>query len=124
VEVLLNRESKEQEQLRQLRERQLTDRDPLVKQRQFQHTAAQKERKALGKRYTLGEAWRTIPHIYRSPFIGLLLGLVILLILPSLWDSPWAFWAGLGATLFLVLVGVLTGRAQDVQENLKDALKH
>jgi hypothetical protein len=116
--------NQEQQRLKRLRESQLTDRDPHVKQRQFQRIAAQKERKARKKRYTLGEAWRTIPNIYRSPFIGLLLGLVVLLILPSLWDSPWAFWVGLGTTLFFVLIGVFTGRAQDVQENLKDALKH
>ena len=115
---------KEQERLKRLRERQLTDRDPHLKQRQFQQTAAQKERKARGKRYTLGDAWRTIPNLYRSPFIGLLLGLVVLLILPSLWDSSWAFWAGLGATLFFIFIGLLTGRAQDVRENLKDSLRH
>jgi hypothetical protein len=116
--------SNEQERLKRLRERQLTDRDPHVKQRQFQRTAALKERKARGRRYSLGEAWRTIPHIYRSPFIGLLLGLVVLLILPSLWDSPWAFWTSLGVTGFFLLVGVLTGRAQDVNEILKDSIKH
>ena len=116
--------NREQERLKRLRERQLSDRDPLVKQRQFQRTTAQKERKARSKRYSLSEAWRTIPHIYRSPFIGLLLGLLVLFILPSLWDSSWAFWTGLGITFFFILVGVLTGRAQDVQENLKDALRH
>jgi hypothetical protein len=116
--------NREQERLKRLREHQLTDRDPHVKQRQFQRITAQKERRARGRRYTLGEAWRTIPHIYRSPFIGLLLGLVVLLLLPALWDSPWAFWTGLGATVFFILIGLFTGRAQDVQEDLKDAIKH
>jgi hypothetical protein len=116
--------SNEQERLKRLRERQLTDRDPLVKQRQFQRTTAQKERKARGKRYTLGEAWRTIPNIYRSPFIGLLLGAAVIFILPILWKSEWAFWAGLGATVFFVFMGLLVGRAQDIRENLKDAIKH
>ncbi|HSQ39859.1 MAG TPA: hypothetical protein VLM78_06840 [Anaerolineales bacterium] len=114
----------EQERLKRLRERQLTDRDPLVKQKQFQRTTAQKERKARGKRYTLGEAWRTIPHIYRSPFIGLLIGLAAMFIVPVLWDSPWAFWVALGATGFFVFLGMLTGRAQDLREDLKDAIKH
>ncbi len=116
--------SNEQERLRRLRERQLTDRDPLAKQRQFQRTTAQKERRARGKRYTLGEAWRTIPHIYRSPFLGLLFGLVVMFILPVLWKSEWAFWAALGVTVFAILVGFLAGRAQDIRESLKDALKH
>ena len=114
----------EQDRLKRLRERQLTDRDPLVKQRQFQRTSAQKERRAGGKRYTLGEAWRTIPHIYRSPFLGLLLGLVGIVVLPMVWDSSWAFWVALGMTGFFVLVGVNLGRAQDIRDDLKDALKH
>jgi hypothetical protein len=116
--------SNEQERLKRLRERQLTDRDPLVKQRQFQHTTAQKERKARGKRYTFGEAWRTIPNIYRSPFIGLLVGAAVVFILPSLWKSEWAIWVALGATVFFILIGLVVGRAQDIRENLKDAIKH
>ncbi len=116
--------SNDQERLKRLREHQLTDRDPLVKQRQFQRNTAQKERKVRGKRYTLGEAWQTIPHIYRSPFIALLLGLVVIVVLPSLWDSPWSLWVALGTTGFFLLVGLLIGRAQDIRDNLKDALKH
>jgi len=116
--------SNEQERLKKLRERQLTDRDPLVKQKQFQKTTAQKERKARRKRYTLGEAWRTIPHVYRSPFIGLLLGLVAIIVIPALWNSSWAFWVGIGATVFFIFMGMFIGHAQDIRENLKDALKH
>jgi hypothetical protein len=116
--------SNEQERLRRLRERQLTDRDPLVKQRQFQRTTAQKERKARGKRYTLGEAWRTIPHIYRSPFTGLVAGMVVVLILPIVWVSPWAFWVGLGVTVIFVLAGINFGRALDIREELRDISRH
>ena len=116
--------SNEQERLKRLRERQLTDRDPLVKQKQFQRTTAQKERKARGKRYTLGDAWRAIPYIYRSPFIGLVLGAAVIFILPILWKSPWAFFVGLGVTVFFILIGLLIGRAQDIRDELKDAIKH
>ena len=116
--------SKEQERLKRLRERQLTDRDPLVKQREFQRTTAQKERKASKKRYTLGEAWRTIPHIYRSPFIGLVFGVGVMVVLPTLWDSEWAFWVAVGVTVFAIMLGLLTGRAQDIRDELRDAIKH
>lgn len=116
--------SNEQDRLKRLRERQLTDRDPLVKQRQLQKTTAQKERKASKKRYSLGEAWRTIPHIYRSPFIGLVIGLAVMFILPILWISEWAFWAGLGVTVFAVMLGLMAGRAQDIRDELRDSIKH
>ncbi len=116
--------SNEQERLKRLRERQLTDRDPLVKQREFQRTTAQKERKASKKRYTLGEAWRTIPNIYRSPFIGLVIGLAVTFALPFVWDSQWTIWVGLGATFFAVMIGLLAGRAQDIRDELRDSIKH
>lgn len=116
--------SNEQERLKRLRERQLTDRDPLVKQKQLQRTTAQRERKVARKHLTLGEIWGTLPHIYKSPFYGLLLGLLALIVLPILWVSPWAFWVALGATAFFVLLGVLTGRAQDLRDELRDISRH
>ncbi len=114
----------EQERLKRLRERQLTDRDPLVKQRQFQRTSAQRERKERGKKYSLGEAWRTIPNLYRSPFIGLLIGVAVVVILPLVWVSKWALWVGLAATVCAVLLGVVIGQAQDLRDNIKDNLRH
>ena len=44
----------EQERLKRLRERQLSDRDPLVKQIQFQRATAQRE-KRFKKPYSLGK---------------------------------------------------------------------
>ncbi|MEW5938370.1 MAG: hypothetical protein AB1750_01800 [Chloroflexota bacterium] len=116
--------SNEQERLRKLRERQLTDRDPLVKQRQFQRASAQKERKARAKGTSLGEEWRMIPHVYRSPLIGFLVGAGITIALILLWDSSWAFWVGVGATVLLIVFGLVTGQALDIRENLKDSIKH
>jgi hypothetical protein len=116
--------SDEQERLKRLRERQLTDRDPLVKQRQFQRVAAQKEQRARAKKYSLGEAWRTIPHVYRSPIVGFLVGAGITFVLPMAWNSPWAFWVGVIATVGLIIFGLVTGQALDIRENLKDSIKH
>lgn len=116
--------NREQDRLKQLRDRQLTDRDPLVKQRKFQQSSAQKEKRVRARGYSLREAWLTIPAIYRSPMIGLLLGLGVMFVLPYFWDSSWAFWVGLGAVFFFILIGILTGRAQDIRDNLKDAIKH
>jgi hypothetical protein len=116
--------SDEQERLKRLRERQLTDRDPLVKQRQFQRATAQKERKVRSKKLTFGEMWRTIPNIYRIPIIGFLVGAGITIFLPFVWNSSWAFWVGVIATVLLIVFGLILGQAMDVRENLKDSLKH
>jgi hypothetical protein len=116
--------NREQERIKRLRERQLTDRDPLVKQRQLQQTTAQRERKVARKHLTLGDIWGTLPNIYKSPFYGLLLGLLAMIVLPILWVSPWAFWIALGATVFFVLFGTFIGRALDIRNELRDISRH
>jgi len=116
--------SNEQERLKRLRERQLADRDPLVKQKQFQRTTTQKERKARSKKLTLAEIWRTIPHVYKTPFLGFIFGFLAMIILPQFWVSPWAFWVAVGATVFLVIFGVIIGQAEDLRDELKDLSNH
>ena len=114
----------EQERLKRLRERQLADRDPLVKQRKFQSTSAQKAKRASGKKLSLAEEWRTIPNIIRSPLIGLLIGVGVTIVLPMVWLSPWAFWVGIGVIVMLIVFGAMVGNALDIRERLKDSLKH
>ncbi len=116
--------SDELDRLKRLRDRQLADRDPVEKKKQFQSTYLRKEDKVRKQRYTLGDAWRTIPNVYRSPLIGLLIGLCILNILPYIWKSTWAFWAGVAVTVFLLILGVVIGQALDVRDNLRDYSKH
>ena len=116
--------SDEQERLKRLRERQLTDRDPLVKQKQFQRTTTQKERKARSKKLTIGEMWRTIPYLYRMPIVGFLIGAGLAIFLPYVWNSAWAFWVGVIAAVILVIFGLMVGQAMDLRESLKDSIKH
>ncbi|MBK8781902.1 MAG: hypothetical protein IPO22_08875 [Anaerolineales bacterium] len=86
----------EQERLKRLREKQLQARDPLVKQRNFQHSSSVKE-KRMRKPFSLAKAWKKdIPHIIKAPLYGLLLGVVVIFVLPMLWVSPYAIYAGAG----------------------------
>jgi hypothetical protein len=114
----------EQERLKRLRDRQLTDRDPLVKQKKIQRTITQRERKAQGKRETLGEAWRVVPHVYRSPLTGLLIGVCITILLPYVWDSRWAVWIGVIATVVMIILGLVIGQSLDLRDDLRDFNKH
>jgi hypothetical protein len=114
----------EQERLKRLRDRQLADRDPLVKQNQFQTTSAQKAKRASQKKFSLAEEWRVIPHVIREPLIALLVGLVLIIVLPNLWISPWAFWTAAGVTFLLCLIGAMVGNALDIRDRLRDSLKH
>jgi len=66
----------ESERLKRLHQKQLADRDPLVKQRQFQHNSAIKE-KRMQKPFSLKKAWSDIPHSIRVPFYGLIFGVLV-----------------------------------------------
>lgn len=114
----------EQERLKRIRDRQLADRDPLVKQKKFQSTSAQKAKRASGKKLSLGEEWRMIPNIIRSPLIGLLIGIVVIIVLPMVWVSQWAFWAGICVTVLLIVIGAMIGNALDIRDRLRDSIKH
>ena len=112
----------ESERLRRLRERQLADRDPLVKQRQFQHGSSVKE-KRMQKPFSFAKAWADFPHVVRSPIYALIAGILVIIVLPILWESPHAILVGAGITLILLVFGVVTGHALDLRDNIKNNLK-
>jgi hypothetical protein len=112
----------EAERLKRLREKQLIDRDPLVKQQQFQRSSVVKE-KRMRKPFSLKKAWNDIPHIIKSPFYGLVVGVLVIAILPKIWQSPYATLAGTGATILFIIFGVITGSSLDLRDNLRDQIK-
>ncbi len=111
--------NQEQERLKRLREQQLRARDPHAKQRQHQQMTAQRERKR-DKSYSLGRAWRDIPHIWRYSLYGFALGIMVLLVLPLLWESASAQLCAIAAIIVFTIFGGMLGNAIDIRENIKD----
>jgi Flp pilus assembly protein TadB len=118
----MSNSDQEQERLRRLREHQLTDRNPHVKQREFYRSSNERERRSA-RPYTLAQAWAVIPHLYKVPFYALLLGVILLLVITSLWISFWAWVVGGMATLIFVVVGFVVGQALDARDKLRDLSK-
>ena len=112
----------ELERLKRLRDRQLVDRGPLVKQRQFQRSSAQRERRNRNP-YSLGKMWKDVPHAWKGFFYGLVLGTLVLLVVPLLWLSPWAVPCSAATIVVFVIFGVIMGRAIDTRENIKDLIR-
>jgi len=48
------------------------------------------------------------------------LGIVIL---PNIWESPYAIFAGAGTTLLLIIFGFILGNSLDLRDNIKKHLK-
>ena len=112
-------DDREQERLRQLRQRQLADRDPLVKQRQFQRRHADLERRSR-KPVTLSGMWGDIPHIWRGFLFGALLGVITMAVVPVFWTSSWAFYCSAASAVIFILFGVVVGRALDSRDDIND----
>lgn len=111
--------NQEQERLKLLRDRQLSDRDPLEKQRDFQRTSAQKERRAR-KPYSLAKMWSDIPHVWKGFFYGIVLGTVVFIVLPVFWISPWALPCSASTIVIFAILGVIFGRAFDARDKIKN----
>jgi hypothetical protein len=114
----------EQERLRRLRDRQLAARDPQVKQRQIQRNVTRKERQARGRHESLRELWETLPQTVRCPLIGFVVGVAVIFILPYVWDSKFAIWAGVIATVLFAVFGAILGHSLDLRDDLRDFMKH
>jgi hypothetical protein len=112
----------DQERLRRLRDRQLSTRDPQAKQRQVHGRIAQKQRRSV-EPFSIGRFWSEIPHIWRGAFYGLTLGVLLFLLVPLLWVSPWAVPCSAAVALMLSILGLLIGRAQDTRDSLKDLVR-
>ena len=112
----------ESERLKRLREKQLTDRDPLSKQRKFQQSSSVKE-KRMRKPFSLSKAWSDIPHIIKYPFYALIIGVIVIIILPTVWNSPYTTITGVAATAILIIFGFIFGSTIDLRDEIKDHIK-
>jgi hypothetical protein len=115
---MANKLTPEQERLMRLREKQISSRDPLVKNRKFNQQAAERERRR-DKSVSLVEFWNAIPQAIRSGFFGLLLGLVLLKIVTSFWVSPLAMPVMVIVTIVSTLIGAVIGNAIALRDNIK-----
>ncbi len=117
-----NNSNAEQERLKRLRDRQLADRDPLVEQQRFHKQAAKRGRDSF-KPLSFKDMWADIPHIWKNFFYSLVVGVIALLIVPTLWHSTYAFLCVGGGTLALLIFGLVVGRAFDSRDEIKRLTK-
>jgi hypothetical protein len=77
----------------------------------------------MRKPFSLKKAWSDIPHSIRTPFYGLIVGVLVIVILPNIWKSPYAILAGAGATIMFIIFGFIMGNSLDLRDNIKDHIK-
>jgi len=112
----------ESERLKRLRDRQLTDRDPLVKERSFQHITSIKE-KRMRKRFSLVEEWMAVPHAIKNLLYCIILGIIVTIALPMILDTPYALYIGAGMAVIIIIVGTIAGYIMDYNDEIKHHLE-
>ena len=114
-------DSREVDRLKRIRDKQLRARDPLTKQRKLDHTIATKQRRARTT-FSFGKMWQEIPHKWRGLFIGGLIGVGGLLIVPEVIPESWGMCLGLAALPFGALLGFVIGRCEDAKQDVSDLI--
>lgn len=117
----MGKQSDEIERLERLRERQLKARDPLAKQRRIERKVTARRRK-LKKQESLLSILTDVPRKWQGVVIGALAGMLISIVLTMAVEATWAEYAGLGAVLFLVLVGYSIGQGLDARDELRELM--
>jgi F0F1-type ATP synthase assembly protein I len=109
----------EQERIRKIRDRQLDLRDHSVEQKRVQHEIAKKRRRNVEK-FRLSAIFGDIPRMITGTLIGMVIGILIFLILPYLFDGSWVDIVGIAVTVIGAFFGFFFGRAIDARNALSD----
>ncbi len=67
--------------------------------------------------------WSEIPHKWKGVFYGLIGGVLLLVVLPSFWSSPWATLVPIIPVPFFAFLGFLFGRAAGARDELNDLMR-
>ena len=111
----------ELKRLKRIRDQQIRARDPSVKQKKLQHTISTRRRKSVRK-LSFIDILREVSYKVKGTLIGFIIGLLIFLILPYLVDTSWIDYVGIGAILFLTILGFSLGQALDARDSLKELI--
>jgi F0F1-type ATP synthase assembly protein I len=107
------------ERIRKIRDRQIKLRDPSVEQKRVQRQIARKRRSRV-ERFSFSTIFGDIPKMITGTLIGMMIGLLILLFLPYIFDGTWVDMVGIVAVVIGAIFGFFFGRAIDARDALGD----
>ena len=108
------------ERLQRIREKQISARDPKVKQRKSSHKVATRRRKQR-QTFSFRDLW-DVPYQAKGAIIGAALGITLWLVLSQAVTASWTD-IGLLNIPFLAILGIIFGQAIDLREEIKNLME-
>lgn len=109
------------ERFKRIRDQQLRARDPQKGERRIHHEISTRHKRTR-EPMSFKKMFDDVPRKWTGLFLGAFLGFLILIFLPSFIDNRWVDLIGVGAMLFLALIGLAIGQAIDSKKELEDLI--
>jgi hypothetical protein len=107
------------ERIRKIRDRQIHLRDHSVETKRV-HREISKKRRSKVEKFSFRGIFGDIPKMITGTLIGMMIGLLIFLILPYLFNGDWIDIVGVAVTVIAAIFGFFFGRAIDARDALSD----
>ncbi len=119
----MSKTESEQERLKRLRDEQIRARDPLIKERQISQRISTQQRRKRQNEHFFKDAVGDVPHKIRGVYVGAVLGLIVMLVLPSFVEGNVGNILGIAAIPLFIIIGFLYGASFDWRDDLRDHMK-
>jgi hypothetical protein len=113
----------EQERLKRIREQQIRARDPQTKERKISRQVSTQQQKKRQNESFFRDALKDVSHKAKGVYIGALLGLIVLLVLPYFVEGSMATTLGILAIPVLMLLGFIYGASFDWRDEINERIK-
>jgi hypothetical protein len=119
----MSRQETEQERLKRIRDQQISARDPSVKERKVsKRISAQQVKKSKSESF-FRDAMGNVSNKVKGIYIGALLGLVVMFLLPQFLEPRIANILGIMSIPLLIILGVLIGASFDWRDEIRDDMR-
>ncbi len=118
----MNNHESEQERLKRIRDQQIRARDPQIKERQTSRRISHQQTRKRQNESFFKDAVKDVPHRVKGLYIGALLGLIILLVLPYFVEGRTATVVGIAAIPILMGLGFFYGSSFDWRDDIRDRI--
>ena len=110
----------EQDRLKRIRDQQIRARDPQIKERKISRQISAQQKKRRQRDNFILEAIRDVSHKAKGLYMGAVLGLITLLVLPYFLEGRTATILGIAAVPLFMLIGFFVGSSFDWRDDLRD----